>query len=287
MELLMLLLLVFVSLSTTCFLKWRASPSITYTPILTAYSWAVLKYPRGSPFCWYLVTVYSVFSPWMSLLRGCSISMSKKKKRKCAGGPNPSLNRADDVNNAFFFCHLVARFTSAWMHLPSNLCTCSIAKTTTMHERSVFFFFFATLPPTESESLKIWTSHPWRTTTASLSVLRSASHHWHLMQHGRRQMQRIKHDRQFGFITAVCACQWKIHSPEGLKKNVAYLVRYLKRTWEHKGFSKLDVRCCHLFIKHFEGRTSCVSNGFCPLSIQRGASTKWQAWWINTTHHSL
>ena len=60
----------------------------------------------------------------------------------------------------FFFCHLVARFTSAWMHLPSDLCTCSIAKTTTMHERSGVFCLFATLSLTESESLKIWTSHP-------------------------------------------------------------------------------------------------------------------------------
>lgn len=254
MELLMLLLLVFVSLSTTCFLKWRASPSITYTPILTAYSWAVLKYPLFCWFCWYLVTVYSVFSPWMSLLRGCSISMSKKKKRKCAGGPNPSLNRADDVNNAFFFCHLVARFTSAWMHLPSNLCTCSIAKTTTMHERSVFGFFFATLPPTESESLKIWTSHPWRTTTASLSVLRSASHHWHLMQRGRRQMQRIKHDRQFGFITAVCACQWKIHSPEGLKKKCCLSCEILKEDLGAQRFFKTRCEMLSFIYQAFWGK---------------------------------
>lgn len=124
-------------------LKWCALPSIMYTHTVSqmacSYIWAVLKYPWGSPGCWYLFIVYSIFLPWLSPLGGWNISTCLK----CAEifhGPKPSLVRVDDVNYAF--SHLVAHFTSARTHLPSNLCTYSVAETTTMHDQSFFLFVF-------------------------------------------------------------------------------------------------------------------------------------------------
>lgn len=111
-----------------------------------SYSCAVLKYPWGSPFWWYLFTVYSIFMPWMSLLkRGCIFfhtskimgwSLSRTKKWAWRGWMMMWIM-------LFFFCHLVAHFTSAWMHLLSNICTYSIAKTTTMHDKSFLCHFLA------------------------------------------------------------------------------------------------------------------------------------------------
>lgn len=130
------------------------------------------------------------------------------------------------------------------MHLPSDLCTCSIAKTTTMHERSGVFCLFATLSLTESESLKIWTSHP------AISLPPSTPNAAQSTPSAARQ---TTVDSSASLRLCVHVSEEYIHQKALKKKKSVYLMRYLKRTWEHKGFSKLDVRCCLLFIKHFEG----------------------------------
>lgn len=53
-----------------------------------SYSWAVLRFPPGSPFCWYLFTDFSSSLPWMSILRCCSISMSEQNVLKPFKGQN-------------------------------------------------------------------------------------------------------------------------------------------------------------------------------------------------------
>lgn len=147
-----------------------------------------------------------------------------------------------------FFCHLVARLTSAWLHPPSNLCTYSIAKTTTMHDQSFFchllsnrkwvmYHFSITSNDNNSQPFCPLISHPPVTPNATQpnTEVSSASLQW--CMHVSENTGGMIHE----------------HSPEGLKKWLHIYYEVLKEDLGARGIFKytVDVRCCHVFIKRF------------------------------------
>lgn len=197
-----------------------------------SYSWGVLKYPSGSPVCWYLFTV--VFFPRMP--RPLFLKTNKKKTlgSEAVVSTHPlklwrdpprtrTKTRVDDVNNAFPSPphHLVAHLPSAWMHLPLNLCTFSISKATTMHDQNVFFLCHFLTD-------RVWVIYHHSIVSRNDNNNNNNSQPFcPVISHPplAPRSSTVTQNSQFSFMRVVCAWLWKFRERDAPEFTFAFLMK--------------------------------------------------------------